>query len=130
MEENKLTGYAGIIGNALMPLNKHDVFRKKYANCHKQFILNSPHWASAALIVVNHGRLSVDGIGKEPADKFRRMINDSDSYLEMSTYDFLAFAMKRLTLTGVLRRWLTRNMRMKRPLHLLTLYRIYSLLDS
>jgi hypothetical protein len=130
MEENNLTGYARIIGNALMPLNQHDVFRKKYSNCHKQFILDSPHWVSAALIVVHHGRLSVDGIGKEPADEFRRMIDDSDAYLEMSTYDFLAFAMKRLTLIGLLRRWLNHNMRIKRPLRLLTLYRIYHFLDS
>jgi len=130
MEGHKLTGDGGIIDNALMPLNTQDKFRKRYAHCHKQFILDSPHWTVAAVIVVDHGTLIVRGIAKEPLDPFRRFIHDSDAYLEMGLYDLLAFAMKRLTLAGILWRWFTHRIKVKRPLRLLKLYRIYSLLDA
>lgn len=122
-----LTGYAQIVAHALMPLNGNAAFRRRYANVKRSFILNSPHWSKVAVVVVDHGSLQVLGLGKKPAAEFTDTVEAADAYLEMGTDTFLAFAMKRLSVAGVLKLWLGCAVRMRKPWRLITLYRLYRL---
>ena len=122
-----LAGYAAIIGNALLPLNGLDDFKSRYARVSCRFLLDSPHWSYAALIAIDRGTLSVGGVGKD-LPGFTEAVKSSDGYVRMSTYDYLAFAGRRMGIAALSIKWLTGRITLLRPLHLIRLFRIYRLL--
>ncbi|MDD5712687.1 MAG: hypothetical protein PHY31_08020 [Smithellaceae bacterium] len=127
IEQDGLAGYAGIIGNALLPLNNLALFRKRYGRTNCRFILDSPYWLYAAGIVVDRGTLSVHGLRKDVAG-YMREIDESDGYVRMSTYDYLAFAGGRMSVATLIKRWFSGKIILAKPFRLLRLLRMYHIL--
>lgn len=118
-----LAGYAGIIAKALLPLNSRDDFKKQCSGMSRRFILDSPHWSYAALIIVDRGTLSVQGFPKDVYG-YKQAIEKSDGYLQMSTYDYLAFVGKHMSPAALLKKWFVGQTKVLRPFSLLRLLRI------
>ena len=128
--ENTLTGYAGIVSNILFPLNENRKFQRHFRHKDLKFLLNSPGWVYAALVIIEKGAIRVEGIKNKPAENIRRDVLCWDAYLEMDTLLYSAVLTKRKSLVEVAKAWLKGEIRLKGMLSLPDLVRLFRCLSK
>lgn len=129
-EVKKVRGFAGLLNNVLASLNENEKFKKDFSNKNVKILINARNANFAALIIINEGKLIVESIPNKPIDNLKKKKVGWDSYVEMDTQIFLAFAMKRLSLIGMLKKVITRKVKLKGLLKLLVLMKIMKLLSE
>jgi hypothetical protein len=127
--ENTLAGYAGIVSNILYPLNENRKFQKYFRHKKLKFLLNSPGWVYAALVIIEKGTIRVEGIKNRPAEKIHRDVLRWNGYLEMDTLLYSAVLTKRKSLMELAKAWLKGEIRLKGMLSLPYLIRLFRCLS-
>ncbi|MFX1275589.1 MAG: hypothetical protein ACFFBP_00260 [Promethearchaeota archaeon] len=130
MEVKKVRGFAGLLNNVLASLNENEKFKENFSEINVKILINAKNANFAALIIINEGKLRVESIPNKPADNLKKEKVGWDAYIEMDTQIFLAFAMKRLSLIGMLVKVITRKVKLKGLLKLLVLMKIMKLLSE
>ncbi len=130
MEIKKVRGFAGLLNNVLISLNDNENFKKNFSDTNVKILINAGNANFAALIIINGGNLKVESIPNKPFDNLKKEKVGWDAYVEMDTQTFLAFAMKRLSLIGMVKKVITRKVKMKGLLKLLILMKIMKLLSG
>lgn len=128
--ENTLAGYAGIVSNILFPLNENRRFQRHFRHKNLRFLLNSPGWVYAALVIIEKGTIRVEGIKKKPAENIHRDVLRWDGYLEMDILLYSAVLTKRKSLIEVAKAWLKGEIRLKGMLSLPDLIRLFRCLSK
>ena len=128
--ENRLAGYAGIVSNILFPLNENRKFQRHFRHKNLKFLLNSPGWVHAALVIIEKGTIRVEGIKNKPAENIHRDVLLWDGYLEMDTLLYSAVLTKRKSLMQLAKVWLTGEIRLKGMLSLPNLIRLFRCLSK
>lgn len=121
-------GFAGLIAKVLEPLNDNPDFKKKYQNKEKMFVLNADNLNHAAVIILKDGQITVKSVPNKPKSNLKKKKLDWDGYLSMDSQIFLALAMDRLSLFGVVKKFLTGKVKMKGMTKLITLLKIFNLI--
>jgi patatin-like phospholipase/acyl hydrolase len=129
IEEKKVRGFAGIIDNALSPLNSNQIFQERFRTTELKIVLNAKNANYAALIIVDRGILRIESIKNKPPENLKKKEIGWDALLEMDTQTFLAIAMNRISMLGVAIKWITGKIRMKGIRKLLNLLKIFKLLS-
>ena len=113
-EEKKIVrGFGGLIYSVMMPLNEKEKFKEKFANTQVKILINASNLNYAALIIVDKGTVDVESVPNKPKENLKKDNVGWDAYLEMNAATFLAFAMKRLSLPGMGKLVLKREVRLK-----------------
>jgi hypothetical protein len=126
MNKNKISGYAAIFYNALMPLNDLADFKIKFGNINKRYMIDSPYWGSAVRIIIVHGTLLVEGVNKANKIIFLEERSQCDAYINMPMYLLLTFAGGQAGIISVALRWLTGSVKVKGYLYLFGLLRLFN----
>ena len=127
--ESTLAGYAGIVSNILFPLNENRRFQRHFRQKNIRFLLNSPGWLYAALVIIEKGTIRVEGIKNTPAENIRRDVLRWDAYLEMGTLLYSAVLTKRKSLMELAKAWLKGDIKIKGMLSLPDLIRLFRCLS-
>lgn len=129
LEEKKLVrGFAGLLHTVLIPLNEKEKFRIKFADTQVKILINAYNVNYAALIIIDKGTVSVESIPNKPKENLKKDVIGWDAYLEMNTSVFLAFAMNRISLIGMVKLVLKREVKLKGLRKLLYLMQLMKIL--
>ena len=129
-ENNRIRGFAGLINSVLVPLNENKKFQEKFRETDAKILLNASNLNYAALIIIDHGSVKVKSIPNKPKKNLKKKKIGWNSYLEMDTQTFLAIAMRRISILGVVKMWLTRKIKMRGIRKLLILLKMFKLLTN
>ena len=127
VENKNARGFAGLVNNMLAPLNENEKFKEKFRHKHVKILINAVNVNFAALIIIDYGKLNVEGIPNKPKENLRKKNVGWDGFLEIDTQTFLAFVMNRISLFGIAKKWIIRKIRLRginKLLHLLKLFKI------
>ena len=130
-EEKKMVrGFAGLIYSVMIPLNEKEEFKKKFAKSQEKILINASNLNYAALIIIDQGTVDVESIPNKPKENLEKKNAGWDAFLEMNAAVFLAFAMKRLSLPGMAKLILKREVRVKGLRKLLAMMQMMKILAS
>ena len=127
-KEDVPRGFAGIIEKTFEPLNSKEKFKRRFETLNVNILLNAINVNYAALIEFSNGYVKVSSIPNKPKEELSKKKIGWDAYLEMDTQTFLALAMKRLSMTGLLKKIVKKEVRIKGMRKLLILPKILSIL--
>ena len=90
-EEKKvrLKGFAKIVSQQIEPLNAIEKFREDFKEKELKILLNAKDGKYAALLVIDHGRIYVEGIENTPKENIKKKIVGWDGLLETKTQTFV-----------------------------------------
>ncbi|MFX1302593.1 MAG: hypothetical protein ACFE9X_04460 [Promethearchaeota archaeon] len=129
-ENNRIRGFAGLINSVLVPLNENKKFQEKFREIDAKILLNASNLNYAALIIIDHGSVKVKSIPNKPKTNLKKKKIGWNAFLEMDTQTFLAIAMRRISMLGVAKIWLTRKIKMRGIRTLLLLLKMFNLLTD
>jgi len=129
-ENKKIRGFAVLINSILLPLNENRKFKEKFGKINVKILLNASNLNYAAIIIVDKGLVRVESIPNKPKDNLKKRKIGWNSYLEMDSQIFLAIAMNRLSLVGVAKKWLKRDIKMRGIRKLIILLKIFRFLTN
>lgn len=130
LENKRIRGFAGLIANALLPLNQNKQFKEKFANTNIKILLNAVNVNFAALIIIERGMLKVESIPNKPKQNLKKKNLGWDASLTLNTQTFLALAMERLSMFELGLRILRGKVKVRGIRKLLVLKKILSLLNQ
>jgi len=123
-------GFAGLIANVLKPLNENPNFNKTFESIQRKFLINATNLKYAAVITLEKGRITVESIQNKPAINLSKKKIGWDAYIAMEAHIFLALAMKKLSLIGILKKWIAKKIKMKGIIKLLIFLKILKFLEE
>ncbi|MFX1601485.1 MAG: hypothetical protein ACFFB6_12895 [Promethearchaeota archaeon] len=129
-ENNRIRGFGGLINSVLVPLNENKKFQEKFREIDAKILLNASNLNYAALIIIDHGSVKVKSIPNKPKTNLKKKIFGWNAFLEMNTQTFLAIAMRRISMLGIVKIWLTRKIKMRGIRTLLLLLKMFNLLTD
>ncbi len=129
-ENKKIRGFAVLINSILAPLSENKRFQDKFRNVNTKILLNASNLNHAAIIIVDKGFVRVESIPNKPKENLNKNKVRWNAFLEMDTQTFLAIALNRLSLFGIAKKWLTREIKMRGIRKLLILLKMFRFLTS
>jgi hypothetical protein len=121
-------GFAGLIKNLMEPLNGNPDFEVKFRKVKKKFLINAPNLQYAAILTVNEGKLKVESVPNKPDSNLSKEKIHWDGYISMDSQIFLALAMNRISMMGIIVKWISKKVTMKGILNLLIVLKIFNFL--
>lgn len=130
LQEKKVRGFAGIIEKVLAPLNENKKFKENFSDINVKILLNATNVNFAALIIIKNGTIRVESLLNKPKENLNKEKVGWDAFLQMDTQIFLAFAMKRLSMIGMIKKILERKIKLKGLRKLFILLKVFTILSE
>jgi hypothetical protein len=121
-------GFAGLLKNIMEPLNSNPDFEQKFKKINKKFLINAPNLHYAAILSVNGGSLKVESVPNKPESNLSKKKIHWNGFISMDSQIFLALAMNRISMMGIIVKWISKKVTMKGIVNLLTLLKIFNFL--
>ncbi|MFX1317154.1 MAG: hypothetical protein ACFE9T_14935 [Promethearchaeota archaeon] len=128
--EKKARGFAGIIKNVLEPLNEHPKFKEQFKNTKRKYLVNASNLNYAALITIENGILIIESVRNKPKSNLKKRNLGWNGYISMNSQIFLALAMDKISLLNIGLKWLTRKVKIKGLIKMVTLLKLFNLLKE
>jgi hypothetical protein len=129
-EKNEVREFAGLINNALSPLNELSRFKEEFKDAYIKILLNAVNLKYAALITIDHGQLRVESIANKPKENLKKKKLGWNAKLEMDSGIFLALAMNRLSMFRLTMKVITGKLKVRGIRNLLILKKILLMLSE
>ncbi len=129
-KKKKARGFAGLIENVMDPLNENPKFKEQFKNKKRKFLINASNLNYAALITIKNGNLNIESVRNEPKSNLKKKLLGWDGYISMNSQIFLALAMDKISLLNIGLKWLTRKVKIKGLIKMVTLLKIFNLLKD
>jgi len=127
-EKKKLRGFAGSVAKQIEPLNEMETFKEKFAETELKILLNAKDGKWAALLVIDNGKIYVEGIKNQPKENIKKKNVGWDGLLETTTSMFLELLGNDKVSTGkVIKKILARKIKIKGIKHVLVLLQLFDL---
>ena len=88
-KKKKLKGFANIVAKQVEPLNENEKFKEKYKDTELKILLNAKDGKYAALLVIDKGKIYVDGIENNPKSNIKKENAGWDGLFQTTTPMFL-----------------------------------------
>ena len=88
-KKKKLRGFAGIVAKQVEPLNDIEKFREDFKDKDLKILLNAKDGKWAALLVIDHGKVYVEGIKNKPKENIKKKNAGWDGLLQTKTETFV-----------------------------------------
>ncbi len=112
---NKTTTFADAIANIYEPLNDNAKFKEKYKNDTFKILLNPKDGNFAALIIVDKGKLSVNSIENTSKKKLDQKVLGWDGLMRTTKELFSAIGRGELSSGDIVKKVVTRKIKVKNP---------------
>jgi hypothetical protein len=88
-KKKKLRGFAGIVSKQVEPLNEIEKFREDFKERELKILLNAKDGKWAAMLIIDHGKIYVEGIKNEPKENIKKKNAGWDGLLQTKTETFV-----------------------------------------
>ena len=88
-KKKKLKGFANIVAKQVEPLNENEKFKEKYKDTELKILLNAKDGKYAALLVIDKGKIYVEGIENNPKSNIKKKNAGWDGLFQTTTPMFL-----------------------------------------
>lgn len=127
-KKNRLRGFAGVVSKQVEPLNENEKFKEKFAESELKILLNAKDGKWAALLIIDKGKIYVEGIRNQPKENLKKKNAGWDGLLETTTPMFLELlGSDKISIGKVVKKWLGRKIKFKGLKHVLVLLQLFGL---
>lgn len=88
-KKKRLRGFAGIVAKQVEPLNEIEKFKEDFKDRELKILLNAKDGKWAALLVIDHGKIHVEGIKNKPKENIKKSNAGWDGLLQTKTETFV-----------------------------------------
>ncbi len=128
--EKKARGFAGLMANVIGPLNNNPKFKEQFKRKKGKYLINASNLNYAALITIDNGKVIIESVKNKPQSNLKKKILGWDGYISIDSQIFLALAMDKISLLNIGLKWLTRKVKIKGLIKMVTLLKIFNLLKD
>ncbi|MFW9823572.1 MAG: hypothetical protein ACFFE4_11580 [Candidatus Thorarchaeota archaeon] len=82
-------GFAGIVAKQVEPLNENEKFKHKFKDTEVKVLLNAKDGKYAALIIIDNGKIFVEGMKNKPKSELKKKVVGWEGLLQAKTQIFL-----------------------------------------
>jgi hypothetical protein len=127
-KKKRLHGFAGIVSKQVEPLNGNEKFKEKFKDTKVKVLLNAKDGKYAALLVIDNGKVYVEGIKNNPKKNLKKKVVGWDGLLQTKISTFLELLEgDDISLGKVVRKILTGRIKIRGIKHVLVLLQLFSL---
>ena len=110
------------------PLNDNEKFKHVFRDTEEKVLLNAKDGKWAALLIIDKGKISVEGIKNEPKENIKKKNAGWYGLLQTTTPIFMELlGSKKISMGKVIRKVLTRKIKIKGLKHVLVLLKLFDL---
>jgi len=127
-EEKKarLKGFAKIVSQQVEPLNLIEQFKEDFKDREHKILLNAKDGKYAALIVIDHGKIYVEGIENTPKSNISKKVAGWDGLVETTTQMFVnLLGGENVTTGSIIWKWITFRIKFKGLKHVFVLLDLF-----
>ncbi|MFX1495951.1 MAG: hypothetical protein ACFFBH_00345 [Promethearchaeota archaeon] len=88
-KKKRLKGFAGIVSKQVEPLNSIEKFKEDFKDRELKILLNAKDGKIAALLIIDKGRIYVEGIENKPKENIKKKNVEWDGLLQAKTQVFV-----------------------------------------
>jgi hypothetical protein len=88
-KKKRLKGFAGVVSKQIEPLNTIEKFKEDFKDKELKILLNAKDGKYAALLVIDHGKVYVEGIENSPKENISKKNAGWDGLLQTKTQTFV-----------------------------------------
>ncbi len=127
-KKTRLHGFAGILSKQVEPLNEMEKFKEKFKDTEVKVLLNAKDGKWAAMLIIDKGKIYVEGLKNEPKENINKKNAGWDGFLQTTTNIFLQlFGSDELSTGKVIKKILTRKIKIRGIKHVLVLLQLFEL---
>jgi hypothetical protein len=129
-EEKKarLRGFAGIVAKQVEPLNNNEKFKHIFKDTEEKILLNAKDGKWAAMLIIEKGKIYVEGIKNEPKENLKKKNAGWDGLLACKTNIFLELlGNEKISKGKIIRKILIGKIKIRGIKHVLTLLKLFDL---
>lgn len=125
-KKKRLKGFPNVVAKQVEPLNTNEKFIEQYKDTEIKWLLNATDGKYAALLIIDKGKISVEGIENEPKKNLKRKNAGWDGKLSAKTQIFVdLLTSEDLTFGSVLGKVLTFRLRIRKLKKVLLLLKLF-----
>jgi hypothetical protein len=127
-EKKKLRGFAGIVSKQVEPLNDNEKFKERFKGTEVKVLLNAKDGKWAALLIIDKGKIYVEGIKNNPKANIKKKNAGWDGLLQTTTPMFLELlGSDKISIWKVIGKILTGKIKIRGIKHVLILLKLFEL---
>ena len=127
-KKTRLRGFAGIVAKQVEPLNENEKFKHIFKDTEVKVLLNAKDGKWAALLIIDKGKIYVEGIKNEPKENIKKKNAGWDGLLQTTTPIFMELlGSDSVSMGKVIRKVITRKIKIKGLKHVLILLKLFDL---
>ena len=88
-KKKRLKGFAGVVAKQVEPLNSIEKFKEDFKDRELKILLNAKDGKYAALLVIDKGKVYVEGIENKPKENIKKKVVGWDGLLQAKTQIFV-----------------------------------------
>ena len=121
-------GFANIVSKQIQPLNENEKFKERFSNTKLKILLNAKDGKWAALLIIDKGKIYVEGIKNQPKENIKKKNAGWDGLLQTTTPMFLELlGSDKVSMGKVIRKILIGKIKIRGIKHVLILLKLFEL---
>ncbi len=128
-KKKRLRGLAGILWNFFKNLNDNEYFKKKFEDTNVKLLLNATDGRDAGLIIIDKGTIDIESVPNKDKNELKKKKLGWNGKLETDTKTFMDIAMNKLSLGGIVKKVISRKVKIRGTRKLLILLKIFNILS-
>jgi hypothetical protein len=127
-KKKRLRGFAGIVSKQVEPLNENEKFKEKFKDTQVKVLLNAKDGKYAALLIIDKGKIYVEGFKNNPKKNLKKKVAGWDGLLQTKMKTFIKLLENDdISLGNVVGKILTGRIKIRGIKHVLVLLQLFSL---
>jgi len=127
-KKTRLRGFAGIVSKQVEPLNENEKFKHMFKETEEKILLNAKDGKWAAMLIIDKGKIYVEGIKNKPKENLKKKNAGWDGLLSCKTDMFLELlGSEKVSLGKIVRKILTGSIKIRGIKHVLVLLKLFDL---
>ncbi|MFX0058837.1 MAG: hypothetical protein ACFE8J_11115 [Candidatus Heimdallarchaeota archaeon] len=125
-KKKRLKGFPNVVAKQVEPLNTNEKFIEEFKDTNIKWLLNATDGKFAALLIINKGKINVEGIENTPKKNLKKNNAGWDGKLSAKTQIFVdLLTSEDLTFGSVLGKVLTFRLRIRKLKKVLILLKLF-----
>jgi len=128
--EKRIKGVGSIIQKMMKPLETDEIFLAKFSKLKMKALINATDTRYAAVINFNEGKIDVEALKNSPEEDISKKKLNWNGKLETDVATLLKIATGEIGVMGLVKRIISRKIKIKGMLKMLSLYNIFQIANT
>ena len=123
----KPRGVGGVLYKMLMPLENNERFQQKYSEFNLKLLINAKDTKYAAVVSVNNAKIVIESISNKDKKSLKKKVLKWNGMITTTLPLLLEIATGKLSLMGMVKKIITRKMKVRGIRNLLIMKKMFAL---